>query len=248
MKKFRELKAEELEVRAASISEKGVQLLIYKTARVDMDVLDEAVGAENWQDEFYENKGILFCRIGIKFDGEWIWKGDAGSESNTEAEKGNASDARKRAGFVWGIGRELYSAPFIWVNSNNCTIEKNNKGKLVCRDKFFVDSIEYAGGKITKLVIATKNGTVFNFGSTVKQPSAPKKKELSPLQSQINELCGIIAKQTNTTAGKVYKQALTQIGLQHPVEEGNLPLVVSALQGIMNDLMINDDDIPDIVG
>ena len=105
--KFRDLTAEEMEVRAQSVRQNGVILLLYKTARTDMAILDETVGAENWQDKFYEVKGVMFCSIGINTNynnpeatDRWIWKSDAGSESNQDAEKGNASDARKRAGFA----------------------------------------------------------------------------------------------------------------------------------------------------
>ena len=90
-------------------------VLAYKNARIDMRRLDEAVGQSNWQREHKCVDGHWFCRVGIKIDGEWIWKEDAGSESNFEAEKGAASDSFKRACFNWGIGRELYDYPTIKV-------------------------------------------------------------------------------------------------------------------------------------
>lgn len=105
MPTFRPLKAEEVECRIGNVSKqgKGLSLLIYKDSRVDMRVLDETVGAENWQCRFYECKNILFCSIGIKCGDEWIWKDNAGAPSATEAEKGNASDGIKRSGFMWGM-------------------------------------------------------------------------------------------------------------------------------------------------
>ena len=136
--KFRDLTADEIEVRVQSVKQNGLVLLLYKNARCDMNILDETVGAENWQNSFYENKGILFCSLGIntnyanpELPDRWVWKDDAGVESNTEAEKGNASDARKRSGFAWGIGRELYTAPFIWIPAEQCNIS-NSK----CYDRF----------------------------------------------------------------------------------------------------------------
>ena len=90
-------------------------VLAYKNARIDMRRLDEAVGQSNWQREHKCVDGHWFCRVGIKIDGEWIWKEDAGSESNFEAEKGAASDSFKRACTNWGIGRELYDYPTIKV-------------------------------------------------------------------------------------------------------------------------------------
>lgn len=155
MCKFRDLRADEIECRVQSVKENGLVLLLYKDARVDMNILDETVGAANWQNKFYEHKGILFCSLGINTKhsipdapDRWVWKDDAGVESNTEAEKGNASDARKRAGFAWGIGRELYTAPFIWVPADKCNI-KDKK----CFDKFEVEKIIITDKQITALAI-----------------------------------------------------------------------------------------------
>jgi hypothetical protein len=130
-----------------------------------MNILDEKVGAENWQNRFYEHKGILFCSLGIntnyakpELPDRWIWKDDAGVESNTEAEKGNASDARKRSGFAWGIGRELYTSPFIWIPAANCKIEN---GK--CYDRFSVEKIKIEDKKITGLAIRNDTQNVRAF-------------------------------------------------------------------------------------
>jgi hypothetical protein len=90
-------------------------VLAYKNARIDMRRLDEAVGHANWQREHKCVDGHWFCKVGVRIGGEWIWKEDAGSESNFEAEKGAASDSFKRACTNWGIGRELYDYPTIKV-------------------------------------------------------------------------------------------------------------------------------------
>lgn len=102
---FRKLTADELEARVATVTAKGCSVLIYKNARVDMAVLDETVGPMNWQRSHREEKGNLFCGIGIRNEdtGEWVWKWDCGTESYTEKEKGEASDSFKRAGFNWGM-------------------------------------------------------------------------------------------------------------------------------------------------
>ena len=117
MNKFRELEADEIEVRISQVKTKGISLLLYKTARTDANLLDETVGPENWENDFKVVDGVLYGGIGIYDEKKdrWNWKWDAGTESNTEAEKGRASDAFKRAGFKHGIGRELYTAPFIWI-------------------------------------------------------------------------------------------------------------------------------------
>ena len=157
---FRDLRADEIEVRVPQANEYGVSLLLYKDARVDMAILDETVGQDNWQNKFYEHKGILFCSLGINTnyanplaDDRWIWKDDAGVESNTEAEKGNASDARKRAGFAWGIGRELYTSPRIWIGDGQLEKLKQSNGKWKCFDAFEVEAIRIEKKRIVGLAI-----------------------------------------------------------------------------------------------
>lgn len=118
-----------------------------------MMLLDETVGAENWQCDFRSIDGKLFCGIGCRFGGEWVWKWDTGTPSNMEAQKGEASDARKRAGFAWGIGRELYTAPFIWVSADKCSIKPGRNGKPQCYDNFRVTEMEVDEGHIVKLTI-----------------------------------------------------------------------------------------------
>lgn len=147
---FRDLTAEDIECRVQSVKQNGLVLLLYKNARVDMTILDETIKPENWQREHYECKGNLFCRVGIRVDenADWVWKADCGTESNTEAQKGEASDSFKRACFNWGIGRELYTSPFIWVGADKCNIQ-NSK----CYDKFAVEKIKIENKKIVGLSI-----------------------------------------------------------------------------------------------
>jgi hypothetical protein len=168
MCKFRDLKADEIECRVQSVKPNGLVLLLYKDARVDMNILDETVGTSNWQREHYECKGKLFCRVGIDVgthEGKserWVFKSDCGTESNTEAQKGEASDSFKRACFNWGIGRELYTAPFTWIPSDKCDI-KQVGNSLKCFDKFIVEKIIIENKQITALAIwnTTKNCRAF---------------------------------------------------------------------------------------
>ncbi len=159
MCKFRDLRADEIECRIQSVKENGLILLLYKDARVDMNILDENVGSAKWQREHYERKGNLFCRVGIKecdpktLKEEWVWKSDCGTESNTEAQKGEASDSFKRACFNWGIGRELYTAPFTWIPADKCTIKDGKNGSKQCYDKFVVEKIIIENKQITALAI-----------------------------------------------------------------------------------------------
>lgn len=157
---FRNLTKDEIDCRIQSVKKNGLVLLLYKDARCDMNILDETIGAENWQREHYECKGNLFCRVGINVnyktpdkEPRWVWKSDCGVESNTEAQKGEASDSFKRACFNWGIGRELYTAPFIWVPEDKCKIQD---GK--CYDKFEVEKVMIENKRI--VAIAIRNITV----------------------------------------------------------------------------------------
>lgn len=201
--KFRNLKADEIECRVSTISEKGLSLLLYKDARCDMNILDETVGVTNWKKSYQLIDGQLFCTIEI-WDEEkkqWIGKQDVGVESNAEAEKGRASDAQKRSAFAFGIGRELYTAPFIWINSSDCEIRKNGKGKFVCYDKFKVSRIEISEEKIiTKLEIKKKNKVVFSMGYNfvTKAPEIEK-----PAPAVICPKCGIQILNTPVKSGKV---------------------------------------------
>lgn len=148
-KKFKPLKADDIECRVSQINkDNSVNLLLYKTARTDMKYLDEVIGAENWQCDYKEVCGVVYCGIGIKTENGWIWKWDAGSESRVEAEKGQASDAFKRAGFRVGIGRELYTAPNIRIAAKDAGVKD---GK--CYTPFHVDSIKYSVGEIVELRI-----------------------------------------------------------------------------------------------
>lgn len=158
--KFRKLYADEIECRIGTISEKGLSLLLYKDARVDMSLLDETVGPMNWKREHTRENRNCIVSIYDENKKEWVSKEDTGTESNTEAEKGLASDSFKRACFNWGIGRELYTAPFIWVKAEDCNITTGYNGKPTCRDKFVVVKLTYKkNGDIDGLAIKnTKNG------------------------------------------------------------------------------------------
>ena len=171
---FRKLRENEIEARVQSVKANGLVLLLYKDARCDMKLLDETVGPMNWQKEYLRDNSN--CRVSI-WDIEkkqWVSKEDTGTESNTEKEKGKASDSFKRACFNWGIGRELYSAPFIWVPAERCNI-KQSGNKYICNDKFRVEKITYDDdGNIDGLSIMNDTAKVRAF---VQTPKNNKKKE-----------------------------------------------------------------------
>ncbi len=171
--KFRTLNADEIECRVAQITERGLQLLLYKNARVDMDILDERFGIFGWKRE--HSRDNANCTVSIWTDtiNQWVSKEDTGTESNTEAEKGLASDSFKRACVNWGIGRELYTAPFIWVKAADCDIKEKN-GRRSCYDRFKVVKIGYdEKRRISELIIRndTKNRIVFEWYATAKPPA-----------------------------------------------------------------------------
>lgn len=154
---IRTLKASEIEARVSQITKKGCSLLLYKNSRTDMDILDEVYGTKNWKRSHQIIGDRLYCTVEI-WDGmkeQWISKQDVGTESYTEKEKGQASDSFKRASVNVGIGRELYTAPFIWIKAKDITIEENETThKLTVKERFMVDSIGYDEDRnINRLVI-----------------------------------------------------------------------------------------------
>lgn len=157
---FRPLTEREIEVRVARVTNAGVELLLFKDARVDQNILDETVGPENWQCHYYERKNTLFCSVEIRVGRgadeypEWVSKDNAGAPSNMEAQKGEASDAFKRACFCWGIGRELYTAPRIFIYADKCKeIRQGKNGKMQCFDRFRVEKVRIEDGQITGISI-----------------------------------------------------------------------------------------------
>lgn len=146
---FRTLNANEIECRIATVKSNGLSLLLYKDARCDMNILDETVGVYNWKRSHCRDNANCIVSIWDDDKKQWISKEDTGTESFTEKEKGLASDSFKRACFNLGIGRELYTAPFIWVSDARCEIktsgrkDKNGKDVYTCVDKFYVEQIVY---------------------------------------------------------------------------------------------------------
>ena len=177
--KFRNLNADEIECRINQINERGLTLLLYKDARCDMNILDETVGPMNWSRRHTRDNANCVVSIYDEKKKEWITKEDTGTESNTEKEKGLASDSFKRACVNWGIGRELYTAPFIYISKadrdgaiNFNSYTKNNK--YACNDKFIVEAIRYDDkNNITALSI--KNATLNKRVYVWQQPKKSEK-------------------------------------------------------------------------
>jgi hypothetical protein len=179
--KFRTLRADEIDVRVSqSDPQRGVSLLLYKDARADMTILDETVGAENWQRRHTRDNANCIVSIWDEKKSQWIEKEDTGTESNTEKEKGLASDSFKRACTNWGIGRELYTSPFIWVNADKIAWKQKN-GKTIPDATFKVAKINYDNtGNIVDLQISESNNIVFDMKK--KNSKSNIKKEIPQTQ------------------------------------------------------------------
>lgn len=210
MLEFRPLKAEDVECRVNQCTENGVSLLLFKDARCDMRLLDETVGPENWQCEYEEIGGKLFCTVSIMVgkdkDGweRWVSKQDVGVPSNMEATKGEASDAFKRACFKWGIGRELYTAPRIWVGADKCTVKDGRNGNKQCYDRFAATELEVDDGQIVKLTICnmSRKGAVV-YGSSPKP--AKQQDGLEKAKRELWEECKSYAQRHDRDANDVFE-------------------------------------------
>lgn len=167
---MRLLKPNEIECRVGSITTKGFTILLYKNARCDMAILDEVYGAMNWQRKHSRDNANCTIEVWDDEKKQWVGKEDTGTESNTEQEKGLASDSFKRAGFNWGIGRELYTAPFIYITPKSTTEIKTNEktNKPMTYTKIFVKEIAYNdNNEINKLVLEDDKGVIrYTMGLT----------------------------------------------------------------------------------
>ena len=166
--KFRNLRADEIQVRPTDTKTTGsCMLLLFQDARCAMNILDETVGCD-WQKDYKEVNGNVYCGIAIKMDNEWVWRWDCGSMTAKDEEtqsKADASDAFKRAAVNWGIGRELYSTPKIRIKCPE-SYYWNNRLNMA----FSVREIVWDGDTLLSLVIVDRFGNVvYSYGQPVKQ-------------------------------------------------------------------------------
>lgn len=184
------LRPEDIEVRVAIVTDKGCSLLLYKDARCDMNMLDKTVGAYNWKREHSRDNANCVVSLWDEEKKEWVSKEDTGTESFTEKEKGLASDSFKRACFNWGIGRELYTAPFIWAPANLCEIADKN-GKKTVKNGFEVLSIGYdENRRIQQLVILNDKTSEVVFEMGVKSATKKTKKPETKAEEYTCKECG----------------------------------------------------------
>lgn len=190
--KFRNLNADEIDCRVSQIETNWCTLLLYKDARCDMNILDEAVGPLGWKREHRRDNANCVVSIYDSETKEWVSKEDTGTESFSEAEKGLASDSFKRACVNWGIGRELYTAPSIFIISRKDMIKKgqegefftNSKGKVTTKTRFNVEYIDYDKNNCIQNLIIRDEKQHIRFTKLTKE----KQKELFEIQKEMKNL------------------------------------------------------------
>ena len=192
---FRTLKADEIDCRVSQIESNWLTLLLYKDARVDMDILDETVGPMNWKREHLRDNANCVVSIYDEDKQEWVSKEDTGKESFSEAEKGLASDSFKRACVNWGIGRELYTSPSIFIFPRKDMAKKGKDGeffvykdgKYTTKTRFHVDFINYDENKnIVSLIIRDDKGNS-RFEKLSKEDEQKINKEFLMLRKMIEK-------------------------------------------------------------
>ena len=267
MCKCRDLKANEIDVRVQSIKAdnksgacKGAILLLYKNARVDMDILDEAFGEFNWQRTHEFKDGKLYCIVSIwdADKGQWISREDVGTESNTEAEKGQASDSFKRANVNFGIGRELYTAPLIYIKAEDFnhydTGRKTNGGPVYAtNDTFSVSEIAIEKKIITGLAIKNNKTKqiVFTYGNTsqnkgqnssenIKQEQTSTKvknePKTPPPASQMTYEQALETKHEGRTLKEIYKNERKIIPTVYEIGTNEVKQAITIIEACLSEL------------
>ncbi|MCD7806088.1 MAG: hypothetical protein LUH19_01960 [Lachnospiraceae bacterium] len=227
---IRLLRADEIECRIGTINEKGLSLLLFKDARVDQKILDEIFTPFGWKRSHQVIDGNLYCTVEIwdTEKGQWVAKQDVGSVSYSEKEKGQASDSFKRACFNWGIGRELYTAPFIWIPAIKVPIQPRGD-RYVCYEHFSVAGIAYDGERnICGLTIINGKGqAVYQFCQAPKQEKQKEQKE----QNQETDQAGQ-AKQSRAAQKRAPQNQEQEIPFPDGFSEDSGELGFSSASGI----------------
>ena len=192
---FRTLKAEEIDCRVSQIASNWLTLLLYKDARCDMNILDETVGATNWKRSHTRDNANCIVSIYDADKKEWVSKEDTGTESFSEAEKGLASDSFKRACVNWGIGRELYTSPSLFVLPRKDMIKQGKvseffdkgNGKFDTKTKFYVEYIDYDESKNIKDLIIRDNKNNIRFSQLTKETEKTLNEKTQKLKKIIEQ-------------------------------------------------------------
>ena len=244
--KFPLLTADDIEVKVQKVTDKGAVGVLYKTARTDMRLLDDVVGT-SWQDEYREVKGNLYCKISI-WDEKmgWVGREDCGVESREDDDnnqkKGEASDAFKRAGTKWGIGRELYTSPFIFLAVPTKARDGGRGYDLANRfTRFEVSHIEYIDNRISALtIIDDKGNIVYQMGKRIPNPTpevtakveGAQKAETTPPLKATKEQRTAIFKASGKNPDKTL-EAMRKFGYEHgeDILQADVQKIITHLTG-----------------
>lgn len=214
---FRTLRADEIELRVGTCRQNGFSLLLYKDARCDMNILDETVGAMNWKRDHTRDNANCIVSLWDSEKGEWVSKEDTGTESYTEKEKGLASDSFKRACVNWGIGRELYTSPFIWIKGH--TAKDGNRFVTDGYDRELrLSRIEYDSSRnVSVLVIKDKTGkAIYTYGEVGAKKST--REELMDKVDALMETKGVPVEEITKMAKVEHLAELTDDELKQLIE------------------------------
>lgn len=258
MCKCRDLRANEIDVRVQSIKTdksgacKGAILLLYKNARVDMDILDETYGEFNWQRTHQFKDGKLYCTVSVwdAEKGQWISREDVGTESNTEAEKGQASDSFKRANVNFGIGRELYSAPFIFISADEFKSydtgrKSNNLPVYASNDTFSVEHVEIENKVIIGLSIKNDRTSkiVYSYGTTAKGKQAPTNSANEPKSAlvapQMTYEQALEVKHEGRTLKEIYKNERKYIPTAYELGSDEVKQAITIIEAYLAEIKAN---------
>ena len=214
--KFRTLKASEIEVRVRQVNRGGVSLVLYQDARAAQDLLDETVGCLNWQKRYLRDNANCVVSIFDPDKNIWVEKEDTGTASNTDPEKGLASDSFKRACVNWGIGRELYSSPKIFIKKEDLPHYSADGGKFSCGDEFSVKEIEYGNDNtIVSVTVGVnyygKESGAITFKNAVTETVKQKLAENDERQNLINQIL-LLTEAAATTQERIEAWVKKQFG------------------------------------
>ena len=230
---LRLLRADEIECRVGTVNEKGLSLLLFKDARVDQKILDETFTPFGWRRTHQSIDGNLYCMVEIwdKEKGQWIAKQDVGTTSYSEKEKGQASDSFKRACFNWGLGRELYTAPFIWIPAGIVSIQQK-ENRYITTDRFSVDSISYNEEReINGLVILNgKRNKVFELKQKVEPQKKREPKKKTETKDIVEAQRKVLEEELDRT-GVTIEAVMERYQIKR-IEDMTLEIYEKALQGL----------------
>ena len=236
--RIRLLRAEEIECRAGVINDRGMSLLLFKDARVDQKILDEVFTPFGWKRSHQVLDGNLYCTVEI-WDGEkpqWVAKQDVGTMSYSEKEKGQASDSFKRACFNWGIGRELYTAPFIWIPAELAKLRRKGD-KLYSEERFHVQEINYNQERaICLLTIVNEAGqVVYQWKRRGSAAEEPEKRGMLPKgRADASRLSGLNGGQLSALEQELQR---TGVSLDCVLDRYGISAVEQMTEAIYTDAM-----------